>query len=86
MDPLVSSICCYEGEWFYVWNPEGSAPPFTSQIPVVKPEWNYSVEKKFKPKIKYMLDAIAKQHGQGLSGERLIHTFMRRHLQPLAAR
>jgi hypothetical protein len=63
-DPLPSSIRCYEGEWFYVWNPEGSAPPFTSQIPVVKPEWNYSVEKKFKPKIKYMLDAIAKQHGK----------------------
>lgn len=31
--------------------------------PVSKPEWNYGTQKKFKPKIEYMLDAITKQRG-----------------------
>lgn len=44
------------------------------------------MEKKFKPKITCMLDAIAKKWGWGLFSERLICTFMRWRLQPLAVR
>lgn len=44
-------------------NLKGSVPPFTVQIPVSLPEWNYNMENKFKPKIEYMLKAIAKQRG-----------------------
>lgn len=40
--------------------PRGSTPPFTSRIPMTKLEWSYGMEKKFKSKISYMLDAIAK--------------------------
>lgn len=38
----------------------GRAPWFTGSIPVSKPEWNYGTKKMFKPKIDYMLVAIAK--------------------------
>jgi hypothetical protein len=82
---LLSSIHKYERKWFYVWNLEGSAPVFTGRILVAKPEWTYNVEKRLKLKIDYMLDAITKQRGWGLSGERVIRTFMQRCLQPLAA-
>jgi hypothetical protein len=51
---------------------------FTSWILVAKPEWPYGEEKKFKPKIGYMPDAITKQRGRGLSDERLIRTFVQR--------
>jgi hypothetical protein len=56
--PLPSSICGYEGEWFYFRNLEGSAP-FTGRVPVNKPEWSYDTEKKFKPKIKMVLDEVS---------------------------
>jgi hypothetical protein len=36
----------------------------------------YGAEKKFKPKIKLVLDVIALQGRRGLSGERLILSFM----------
>lgn len=78
--PLPSSVRRYKGEWFFVRNLEGSAPTFISWIPVAKPEWPYGTEKKLKPKIGYMLDAITKQRGRGLSDERLIHTFVQRRL------
>jgi hypothetical protein len=58
--PLPSSLCGYEGKWFYVRNLEGSALVFTSCIPVAQPHWTYSVEKRFRPMIYYMLAAIAK--------------------------
>jgi hypothetical protein len=80
-----SSFYGYEGEWFHVRNHEGSVPPFTCEILIAKPKWNYGMEKKFKPKIDYMLEDITKQMWQGLSNERLIHTFMERCIQPLAA-
>lgn len=64
--------------------PWGSAPSFTGQIPVNKPEWPYGTEK-FKPKIKLVLDVVAWQHKRGLSGERQIRTFMDHRFQPLAA-
>lgn len=49
---------------------------FTGRALVAKPKWNYDSKKKFRPKIDYMLDAIAKQHGRGHSGDRLIRTFL----------
>lgn len=39
--------------------PRGSTPPLTTRIPVTKLEWSYGMEK-FKSKISYILDAIAK--------------------------
>jgi hypothetical protein len=59
VDPLPSSVHGYEGERFDVWNLEGSVPPFTGRVPVSKPKGNYGANKKFKPKIDYMLEAIA---------------------------
>lgn len=58
--PLPSLVHGYEGEWFYMQNIRGSAPQFTDRIIVSKPEWSYGAEKKFNPKIEYMLEAIAK--------------------------
>lgn len=51
-----------------------------------KPKWTYGTEKKFKPRIKLVLDMIALQCRRGLSGDRLIRAFMERRLQPLATR
>lgn len=83
--PLPSSIRGYEGEWFYVRNLEDSVPTFTSLVLATKSEWDYGAEKKFTPKISFILDAVAKQHRRGLLGKRLIRTFMQRQLQPLTA-
>ena len=80
-----SSFHGYESDWFHVWNHERSVPPFTCEIPIAKPKWNYGMEKKSKPKIDNMLEDITKQMRQGLSNDRLIHTFMERCIQPLAA-
>ena len=57
--PLPSLVWGYEGEWFYVRNLGGSAPTFTSNVAVVQLHWSYGAEKKFKPKIKLVLDAVA---------------------------
>jgi hypothetical protein len=65
----------YESEWFYVQNLEGSVP-----------EWTYDAKKRFRLKIDFMLDAIAKKRSMGLIRERLIHTFMQRCLQLLTTR
>lgn len=65
----------YESEWLYVHNPEGSAP-----------EWTYDAKKRFRPKIDFMLDAIAKKRIMGLIRERLIHSFMKCCLQLLVTR
>jgi hypothetical protein len=82
---LPSFVRGYDGEWFYVWNLEGSVPVFTGLVPAGKPEWDYDSEERFKPKIAYILDVVAKQRNRGLLGERLIRTFMQRQLQPLVA-
>lgn len=63
---LLSSVHGYEREWFFVWNLEGSAPAFTGLVPTGKPEWDYGAEKKFKPKISFILDVVAKQRRRGL--------------------
>jgi hypothetical protein len=60
--------------------------PFTNRIPMSKPKWTYGTKKKLKPKIKLVLDMIALQCRHGLSGDRLIRTFIERLLQPLATR
>lgn len=43
-------------------------------------------KKRFRPKIDFMLDAIAKKRSMGLICERLIHTFMQRCLQLIVTR
>jgi hypothetical protein len=65
----------YESEWFYVQNLEECAP-----------EWTNGAKKRFRPKIDFMLDAIAKKRSMGLIRERLIHSFMKCCLQLLATR
>jgi hypothetical protein len=65
--PLPSSVHIYEGEWFYVRNLGGVCPCFS----VAESLWTYGAEKRFRPKIDYMLAAIAKQRWHGLIGERL---------------
>lgn len=74
----------YEGEWFYVWNLERSAPAFIGCIPMAQSHWTYCAEKKFRLKIDYMLAVIAKQCGWGLTGERLVRIVMQCCLQLLA--
>lgn len=49
--PFLFSVRSYEGKWFYVKNPGGSASQFTSRVPMSNVEWNYGAEKKFKSKI-----------------------------------
>lgn len=56
--------------------PWGSVPASICLIPMAKPKWDSGVEKKFKPKISFILDVVAKQRKRGLLGERLISTFM----------
>jgi hypothetical protein len=52
--------------------PRGSVSSFTSRVLVVQLHWSYDAEKKFRPKIDYMLVAIARQRGRGLFGDRLV--------------
>lgn len=56
--------------------PRGITPSFTSPVLVVEPHWSFDAEKKFRTKIDYMMAAIARQRERGLSGERLVQTFM----------
>jgi hypothetical protein len=49
-------------------------------------EWTRDVESRYKKKVDYITGKIVVLKGQGLSGERLICTFMQRWLQSLMAR
>lgn len=75
-----------QGEWFYVKNIDWSVPLFTERKLESHAEWTRDVESRYKKKVDYMTREIVVLKGQGLSGERLIHTLMQRWLQPLMAR
>lgn len=61
-------------------------PSFTGQKLESYAEWTRSVESMYKKKVNYMTGKIVVLKGRGLSGERLICTFMQQWLQPLMAR
>lgn len=65
--PYLPLCAAMRSSGFYDQNMEGSAPAFTGCITVARPHSTYGAEKKFRPKINYMLAAISKQHGQGLT-------------------
>jgi hypothetical protein len=83
--PLPSSVQ-YEGEWFYARNVAGSAPPFIGREPVSTEEWQHGGEASLKIEVENLPMTVKTLKQRGLSGARLMRTFMHRRIQPLMAR
>jgi hypothetical protein len=83
--PLPSYVQ-YEGEWFFVKNMARSAPSFTGQEPVSTEEWHHEAEASVKSEVGRLLTVTRTLKQRGLTGTRLVHSFMHRWIQPLMAR
>lgn len=82
---LLPSSMWYKGEWFYAKNVLGRPLPFTGREAVSMEKWHYGTEALFKSKVEHLLKAVNMLKQRGLTGARLVRTFMHRRIQTLMA-
>jgi hypothetical protein len=80
--PLPSSVQ-FKGEWFYVRNVATSVSLFTDRESMSSNEWQRDREACLKAEVGNLLTAVKTLKQWGLSGTRLVRTFMHRWIQPL---